>query len=149
MWRRSKPATSCRRGRQGFTLIEVAVATAVIGMGVAAMLTAIGSGTRANDAGQKLTQAAFLAQEIREWTVRQPFANLATVTYNPPVDGRGQQITDMPGWSQAVTVSWRNTSSLSTVVTPGTSDVVYVQVVVSYNNQPSLTTGWLIKRPSP
>ncbi|RPI64127.1 MAG: type II secretion system protein [Planctomycetaceae bacterium] len=161
------------RGCEGFTLIEVAIATVIIGLGVTALLTSIGAGTRANKGGQKLTQATFLAQEIREWTLRLPFKDtdaadasnppgsdgydpqtyvddlddLMNVTYNPPRDGRGQAITDMPGWSQTITMTWRNPANLASVVTAGTSKVVYVQVCVAYNAQPVLTTGWLVRGP--
>ena len=50
--------------RKGFSLVEVAVATAIVGMGIAAILVSVESGTRVNDAGKKLTQAIFLAQEV-------------------------------------------------------------------------------------
>ncbi|HOF19019.1 MAG TPA: prepilin-type N-terminal cleavage/methylation domain-containing protein, partial [Phycisphaerae bacterium] len=57
---------------EGFTLIEVAIATAIIAIGVVALVVSVGSGTRANQGGTELTQAVFLAQEIREWTLRLP-----------------------------------------------------------------------------
>ncbi|MBL7134332.1 MAG: prepilin-type N-terminal cleavage/methylation domain-containing protein, partial [Phycisphaerae bacterium] len=47
--------------RQGFSLIEAAVATAIIGIGVVALLAAIRAGTHTNEGGRKLTQAVFLA----------------------------------------------------------------------------------------
>ncbi|MFB3891858.1 MAG: prepilin-type N-terminal cleavage/methylation domain-containing protein [Phycisphaerae bacterium] len=159
-------------GRGGFTLVEVAVATAIIGLGVAALLATIAAGTRSNAAGQKLTQATFLAQEIREWTLRLPFSDpdpgdagnppgpdgsdphvfvddlddLMDVTFSPPRDGRGSAISGMDNWSQTITMTWRDPSSLSTIVSPGASNAIYVQVVVSYHSQPVLTTGWLVTR---
>jgi len=63
------------RARKGFSLIEVAVSTAIIGLGVAALMVSVGSQTRVNGAGKKITQAAFLAQELREWTLRLPFSD--------------------------------------------------------------------------
>lgn len=132
--------------RRGFSLVEVAVATAIIGMAVVALMTTIASGTRANGAGQELTQAAFLAQEVREWTYNQPFAGLATATYSPPIDGRGNAITTLPGWTQKIVVTSRSPSNLATVVTPGTSDMINVQVTVSYQGKDLLTTSWLVAK---
>ena len=154
--------------RKGFSLIEAAVATAVIGIGVAALLTAIRAGTQTNEAGRQLTQAVFLAQEIREWTRRLPFKDPQTpenppgpdgsspqvfvddlddlmgVTYSPPRDAHGSAITDMTAWSQTITLTWRSPTDLTSAVSDGTSDIVHVQVDISYQGQPVLSTGWLV-----
>ncbi len=148
------------------------MATAIVGIGVAALLGCIASGTQANDGGQKLTTAAFLAQEIREWTLRLPFKDpdpgqgatpgpdgsdpqtfvddiddlYPTITYSPPHDGRGNNIPNMPGWSQKITLTYRSPANLSTVVTAGTSDMIYVNVEVLCNSQSILTTGWLVSK---
>lgn len=161
-----------RRRRGGFTLIEVAVATAIIGIGMAALLTATMSGTRSNDAGKKLTQAVFLAQEIREWTLKLPFSDpdpgdqgnppgpdgsdpqvfvddlddLANVTYTPPRDGQGMTLYDLSNWSQTITLTWVDPADLTTPVAPGASDVVFVSVGVSHDGTSMLTTGWLVTR---
>jgi prepilin-type N-terminal cleavage/methylation domain-containing protein len=124
----------------GFTLIEVAVATAIIGVSVATLLMCVGVGTRLNDDGQKLAQAAFLANEIREWTSNLPFCDpnpafaalppgpepgnnpqttvtdlddLMNVTYSPPRDGRGSAIAGMSDWSETLTLTWRDPANLS------------------------------------
>ncbi len=154
--------------RQGFSLIEAAVAIAIIGIGVVALLTAIGAGTRTNEAGRQITQAVFLAQEIREWTRRLPFEDLETpdnppgadesdpqlfvddlddlmgVTYSPPRDAHGLAIADMTSWSQAITLTWRNAADLTSVVSNGAGDIVHVQVDISYLGQHVLSTGWLV-----
>jgi Tfp pilus assembly protein PilV len=163
-----KTISSPKRG--GFSLVEAAVATAIIGIGVVALMTAIGSGTRTNEAGRQITQAVFLAQEIREWTRRLPFEDPQTpsapvgldqgesqasvddlddlmgVTYSPAQDAHGYPIADMTAWSQAITLTWRNASDLASVVSNGTSDIVHVQVDVSYNGVQVLSTGWLVTR---
>lgn len=158
--------------RRGFSLIEVAIATAIIGIGVTAVLTAVGAGTRANKAGRDLTTAGILAQEVREWTLRLPFSDpdpgdlgkppgpdgtdpqtfvddlddLMGVTFSPPRDGLGQPIYDLAGWSQSLTLTWRNPGNLSSAVTPGSSDVIHVQVVIKNSGQEVLRTGWLVTR---
>jgi prepilin-type N-terminal cleavage/methylation domain-containing protein len=159
--------------RDGFTLIEVAVATAIVGIGVAALMAALAAGTRTNRAGQKLAQAAFLIQEIREWTLKLPFSDtdaddfgnppgsdgwdpqvwvddlddLMGVTFSPPRDGRGQAITSLVGWSQTLTLTWRDPDNLTSVVTPGTSDIIHVKVDVAFQQGPPiLSGGWLVAR---
>jgi prepilin-type N-terminal cleavage/methylation domain-containing protein len=161
-----------RSARDGFTLIEVAVATAIVGVGVVALLTAITAGTRANGSGQDLTQAVFIAHELREWTIKLPFVDpdagqsdtppgpngsnpqvfvddlndMMNVTYSPPRDARGNAITTLPGWSETITMTWRNPSNISQVVTDGASDFVYVSVTIFSQGQRILTTGWLVSR---
>jgi prepilin-type N-terminal cleavage/methylation domain-containing protein len=158
--------------RGGFSLVEVAVATAIVGVGVTALMAALAAGTRTNRAGQELTQAVFLAQEIREWTMNLPFSDpdpgdagkppgsdgtspqifvddlddLLGVTYNPPRDGRGVSVAGMAGWSQTMHLSWRDPSNLTSAVANGASDVIHVEVEIAHYGQAVLSTGWLVTR---
>ena len=82
------------RVRGGFTLIEVAVAIIVVGIAVVALMTAVAAGTRVSGADMNITQAAFIVQELREWTLRLPFSDPdASDALNPP--GR----TRRPSWT--------------------------------------------------
>ena len=158
--------------RPAFTLIEAAVATLVVGLGVAAILVAVTSGTRANHAGKKLTEAVFFAQELREATLNLPFTDpetahkdnppgadagdatefaddlddLMDVTFCPPRDGQGQPIDCMPDWSQHVLLTWRNPANLSSQVADGASDLIYVEVTIAFQGVETLKTGWLVGR---
>ena len=114
-----------------------------------------------------------MGQEIREWTLKLPFVDPETpdnspgpdgaedpqapsavddlddlmgVTYSPPRDGTGQALSGTTGWSQQITMSWRNPDNLSQTVTDGASDMIYVEVVISHGEQPVLTTGWLVTK---
>ena len=60
---------------KGFSLIELAIATCVIGLGVVSLVAVSGACTQSNAAGSKLVEAVVLAQEIREWTVTLPFSD--------------------------------------------------------------------------
>ena len=133
---------------EGFSLIEVAVATVIIGLGVSALLLSVGAGTRVNDDAQELTQASFLAGEVREWASNQTFANLSALasptTYNPPRDGSGNAITDMAGWSQKISFTWRDGANLNNNVAAGTSKFINLQVQVFRGNQLMLSTTALV-----
>lgn len=157
---------------RGFTLIEVAIATAIIGIGVAALMVAMSAGTRANKAGNDLTQAVFLAQEVRERTLSLPFddpdsADAATepgpngtspqtfvddlndlmdVTYTPPRDGRGNPITELSQWSQEIKITWVQPNSLTTEDLTKQSDVVRVDVTILKSQQEISKTSWLVTR---
>jgi len=162
---------SARRER-GFSLIETLIAAALIGIGVAAMLVATKSATQVNAAGQEITQAGYLAQEIREWTLKLPFIDpdpgdasnppgpdgsdpqvfvddlddLMNVTYSPPRDANGNAIAGMDAWSQTLTLEWKNPDSLLTAVPDGSSDIVRVNVDIARNGRPVLSAGWLVAR---
>jgi len=143
-------------GRGGFTLIEVAVATILVGLALTAMMISVGSNTRVNDAGTKLTQAAFLAQEIHEWTLTLPFNDLAQLkndpplTYCPPRDGQGYAIAALPAWSQTITLTWRDPNNPGLTVTPGPTDIIYVNVdvavVITHQTTLIVSSGWLVTR---
>jgi prepilin-type N-terminal cleavage/methylation domain-containing protein len=138
-----------RHARPGFTLIESAVAVVIVGVGIVAMLGAMASGSRVNAQARETTQAIFLAQEIREWTLRLPYRDpndpnqhsypytstheagedpnvfvndlkdLNGVTYSPPRDGEGQAITGLAGWKQAITMQWRDPAWLTNAAPGG------------------------------
>jgi len=162
--RRKKPS------RMGFTLVEAICATLIVAMGAVAIMVSAASGTRVNSASEKLTQATFLAQEVREWTLSLPFTDpddadegnppgpdgsdpqsfvddlddLMDVVYSPPRDGRGMAISDMNSWSQQIDIEWRDPSDLTTAVAAGTSEIVYLEVTVLYDGVQVMQTGWLV-----
>jgi len=138
-----------REGGRGFTLVEALMTILLLGVGLAAVLGAVNLGIRYSGEGTELTQAVFLAQEIRERTLNMDFldvANLDGVTFSPPVNSHGETITGMSSWSQAVTTSYRSTNDPSITVSAGASNLIYVQVQVSHGGQVCLTTGWLVAR---
>jgi len=156
--------------KKGFTLVEVLVATILIAIGVTSLLAAMATSTQSNTAGRDLAQGSLLCQEIREWTLRLPMIDpdeadqgnppgndgsdpqtfvddlddLMGVTFSPPRDATGAVIADMDQWSQTINITWRNASDISSIVTDGTSDVVYVEVVVSRLGNEVCRTGWVV-----
>jgi prepilin-type N-terminal cleavage/methylation domain-containing protein len=57
-----------RQPRRGFTLIEVMIATLLIGLAIAALVAANGTLSMANGLGTDKSTAEFLAEQIRELT---------------------------------------------------------------------------------
>ena len=133
MLRRLMRPRRTRGGRPptGFSLIEAMIATVLVGIGVASVMVATRSGTEVNAAGRAITQATYLVQEIREWTLKLPFSDqdpgdaynppgpdgsdpqtfvddlddLMEATLSPPVGGNGTPLPDKDGWSQSVALT--------------------------------------------
>lgn len=168
----SKGGTGQDTSGQGFSLIETVIATALLSIGVTALVISARSSTEVNAAGRNLTQATYLVQQIREWTLKLPFSDqdpgdkynppgpdgldpqvfvddlddLTGVSYSPPRDGDGYAIYDLEGWSQQISLEWKDPNSLTTTVSPGSTDVVRVSVNIVQRGQTILTAGWLVTR---
>jgi len=74
--------------------------------------------------------------------------DLMGVTYSPPRDAYGAPIADMVGWSQTIEMTWRDPDNLTSVVADGASDILHIQVTVSFQGRQILSTGYLIARRS-
>ena len=164
-----------RTKREGFTLVEVLVAVAIVGIAVSALMVTIQSVTRANGAGQELTQAVYLAQAVRERVVLLPFRDpdpgdadnppgpdgsdpqffvddlddLMDVTYSPPRNAAGAALLGMNDWAQQIVLEWKDPESLTTTVAPGNSDIIRVTVTIRRDGRAVLATGWLVARRKP
>ncbi len=66
---------------RGFSLIEVLIATVLVGLAIAALVAANGSFSTANVAGADLSTAEFLIEQIRELTTMLPVADPDTTTW--------------------------------------------------------------------
>ena len=66
---------------RGFSLIEVLIATVLIGLSIAALVAANGSFSMANVTGADLSTAEFLAEQIRELTTMLPVADPAVTIW--------------------------------------------------------------------
>jgi prepilin-type N-terminal cleavage/methylation domain-containing protein len=163
---------SASHGVRGFTLIEAMIATAIIGVGVAALFVSLRAGTEVNSASGDLTQAVFLANEIRERTLQLPFSDpdegdaakppgpdesdphtfaddlddLMDVTLSPPQDASGAPMNDLQGWSQTIKMTWRDPQDLATQVADGASDVIRVDVTIQRNGKVLTAMNWLVTR---
>ena len=65
------------RHRAGFTLVEVVVATMVVGVGIAGIMSMVLWMVRANDWSGDLSDASTLGQDLLEELLETPYASLA------------------------------------------------------------------------
>ena len=159
-----------RRRNDGFSLIEVLIATLLVGLAVAALLGANRAFTRANDAGTDLSTAEFLIEQIKELmallpvvdpdgdTTFGPETGETLPTYNdlddfdgaifsPPINADRVSLNDYATFSQQVTVENVNASDFEQVE-PDLPRTNFVRVTVNvYQNAQLITTAsWLRAR---
>jgi hypothetical protein len=90
--------------RRGFTLIEAATTTVIIGVGCVAMLELLGAGTVANHAGTEGTIAMNLAGNVREAMTGIAFTDPISPTHWGPEETDVKQfndVDDFDGWTSA------------------------------------------------
>ena len=140
-----------RRGRHGFTLIEAMLVTVIIGVGCVAMLGLLAAGTVANGESTETTTAVNFANGINELTANTPYAQLRTIgsstgrTYQPPIDGLGNDLTGHPEWSQTVTVRYVMPTNLNFAVPESQIEPTSkFTVAVKKNGVTVYTTSWIV-----
>ncbi len=158
----TKPARRTRRRARGFTLIEAALATMVLGTGMVAMIVAQRAFIAQNEWSTLSSTAQRLGNEVRELTMRMPANDPVTgddvwgsetgedgvadfddlddfdgavfswLDGSGPISALGAPIDDMDGWTQRVAVEFVNDFDLTEVVDAGASEMVRVTVVVEF-----------------
>ena len=135
--------------RRGFTLIEAALVTVIIGVGVMGMLQLLAAGTMSNASNAELTTATNLAANVREATLRTSYDDIITTfrnqTFSPPVDARLTAISGLDNWSQQVQVQYVD-PFLLTLNVPDTQPekTARVTVTVNHHDRPVYTLQWVI-----
>jgi prepilin-type N-terminal cleavage/methylation domain-containing protein len=145
-----KPPLRCQTRRRGFTLIESAIATVIIGVAVTSLLQLLAAGTIANKEGAELTTAINLAGNIHEAAVRIEYEDLFDLnqTFNTPVDARLRPIVGMNGWSQVVDVSYVDENLLTSAVPDHqTEPMTRITVTVNRNGDFVYRTSWIAAAP--
>ena len=157
-----------RGRRRGFTLIESALATVIIGTGVLAMIAAQQTFHQQNGWAQRSANAMRLAGEIRELTLNLPTVDPVTGSEywgaepnevvvedwddiddfddavfsadlgNGPITAMRTPFQNMPGWSQRILVSNVDPFDVRTTLEDGSSDMTRVEVIVEYQGPDDL-----------
>jgi type II secretory pathway pseudopilin PulG len=177
MRHRSHKQRRAQASRPGFTLIESAMVTAIIGFGVVGMVELLAAGTNSNSEGAELTTAVNLANNVREismgmafrdpqlpntWATKEGTGNansdaplyddvldLDNATFSPPLDVRRQPITGYAGWAQNVVVESVDPNQIA-AVRPDTVTLptARVTVTVTRNGQFVHSASWLVVAPN-
>ncbi|MCF7956433.1 MAG: prepilin-type N-terminal cleavage/methylation domain-containing protein [Phycisphaerae bacterium] len=157
------------KNRSAFTLIEALIATVLIGVAVAALITSNISHTQANAYGMHTSTAEFLIEEIRAMTLPMAFVepdevvdtfgtddgeigvadfddldDFDGVTFSPPVDVGGNVLNDFSEYSQVIKVESVDPADFTTVVDDFTSSIVRVSVSIVMNGKEVDSTSWII-----
>jgi Tfp pilus assembly protein PilV len=163
-WRRAR--------RRGFTLIEAAWVTVIVGVGTVGMLELLAAGTMSNAAGTEMSTALNLANNVHEislglafadpqnptvWTSRESdvtqydnITDLDGQTFSPPLDVSRQPMAGYSNWSQKVTVQTVAADQVNSV-RPNSISIPTAKVTVQIlrNNKIVHQTSWLVVGPSP
>jgi hypothetical protein len=147
------PGRTARHSRhRGFTLLEAALTTMIVGVGLVAMLQLLAAGTSANLEGNEMTTGVNLAKSVRELTLKMTFNDVLGLdgrTYSPPVDSRGVAIAGFGDWTQNVDVQAVDRDRLTLDIVEPTPQVVRVTVSVTHNAQPVCDVSWYRFKPMP
>jgi Tfp pilus assembly protein PilV len=149
---KTRPHNLYRRRQAGFTLMEAAMTTMIVGVGLVATLQLLAAGTASNIDGARTTTGVNLARGIRELTLKMTFDEVRALdgrTYNPPIDSRGTAVNGFDQWSQAVTVQAVDKDGLTTQIVDPTSHAVRVTVVVSQHGKEVSSLSWYRFLPTP
>lgn len=154
MWsNRVQPARrSPRRQRRGFTLIEASMTTVIVGIGVLALMELLASGTVSNIRGTEMTTGVNLAKNIRELALQKTFAELPAMnntSHKPPIDSRGEALTDMAEWQQEVKVESVDPSLLTTPLPAATPHALRTTVTINRNGRKVCDLQWFSFAPAP
>ena len=149
-----KPNIIARRARRaaGFTLLEAALTTMIVGVGLVATLQLLASGTSANIDGAQTTTGLNLAKGVREMTLNMTFDAVRALdgkTYTPPVDSRGEPINSLSQWTQTVDVQSVDPDQFTTEIVDPSPDAVRVTVTLSQNGENVCSIKWYRFRPLP
>jgi type II secretory pathway pseudopilin PulG len=141
------------RARGGFTLIEAAIVTAIVGIAIVGMLQLMAAGSMANYDSAEATTAVNLANNINEMLHGVNYTSLKATydnrTYNPAVDATGAALTSFSGWQQRVSVKYVDHNLVTSVVPDSQIEpTCRVTVTVIHNGTPVYVASWLIVQSS-
>ena len=134
--------------RRGFTLIEAAIVTAIVGIGIVGMLELMAAGTMANTESTELTTAMGLATSIHEKALGISYTNLMAAldnkTYSPPIDANNNALNELGTWNQSVNVSYVDQNRITSTV-PDTQEEPTARITVSvmHNQRVVYQASWL------
>jgi type II secretory pathway pseudopilin PulG len=134
------------RHAAGFTLVEVLVCCTLVVVAFAALLSAMGQDSRASLAGDRITTATYLADEVRDAVQQMSFANVLTLdgtTLNPAQLSTGAAFSQA-NWSQTIAVTPMDDTDLNHTIGVGAAHAARITVTVKLNSQVVVTQTYYV-----
>ena len=140
-------AQGFRRGlrrtvRRGFTLVEVAIATAIVGLSIAALMLLITSCTMVGAESTRVSSALAYATNISERCEKLTRAQLLAMdgaSYSPAVDATAQPIAEGTGWVQEVSAAYVAPTNAAGPTVTGPTNLVRVNIRVTLHGKEQMT----------
>jgi len=152
--------------RSGMTLVEVLVATMLIGIALSAMVGANAYVTQVNRAGGDLSVAEALLEHIREKTEALPVVDPVTsnaqfgpeeaswedyddlddfdgASFCPPIDARGNTLNQLSSFTQQIVIENVQIDDLTTVVADLASNFYRVTVTILQQQREVTSATWI------
>lgn len=152
--------------RRGFTLVEVLIASAIMGILFVALMEAFRTGLQMLEHSQRVTIASSLAEEVHQMTLTLPLEDpegggwgpeagevgppyddiddLDGHGFWPPVNADGMQINGLDEYRQEVSVASVSEQDFGDEVEHGTSGVSRVTVTVTCRGEEICRMSWLV-----
>ena len=134
-----------RRFRRGFTLIETALATVIVGVGFVAVLQLLTTGTVVNAEATSLTTGMNLARGLNEYMLQKKYDDLPGfdgAVYKPAKDSRGHDLSEMADWKQTISVTSVDPKDLTKPLTDPSPEALRITVTVSHNGNQVCDLTW-------
>jgi prepilin-type N-terminal cleavage/methylation domain-containing protein len=137
------------RYKSGFTLVEVLIATILVGLAIASLIGANISLTRANGVGANLSTAEFLIEQIRERAIAADYDDLYTlehfdgVSFSPPINADGNDLNNFAAFIEQITVENVDGANFENTVVDHSSNFVRVTVRIFLNSREISSTSWI------
>ncbi|MEE9369986.1 MAG: type II secretion system protein [Sedimentisphaerales bacterium] len=137
------------RYKSGFTLVEVLIATILVGLAIASLIGANISLTRANGVGANLSTAEFLIEQIRERAIAADYDDLYTlehfdgVSFSPPINADGNDLNNFAAFTEQITVENVDGANFENTVADHSSNFVRVTVRIFLNSKEINSTSWI------
>ncbi len=137
------------RYKSGFTLVEVLIATILVGLAIASLIGANISLTRANGIGANLSTAEFLIEQIRERAIAADYDDLYTlehfdgVSFSPPINADGNDLNNFAAFTEQITVENVDATNFENTVADHSSNFVRVTVRIFLNSKEINSTSWI------
>lgn len=154
------PVPSRSVSRRGFTLIEATLAMTIVGSAILGVIALFAACTKENAIAANMTTAMFLANNMQEAMTGLPFSDPSGAgagleeagqpvavwndiddfndyTANPPLDATRQPINELANYSQAVTVTPVDPSSLGTTAAGAAAARITVRVLYQPPGKPT------------